>query len=77
MGLNKVLAPLAVSLVLISGCSSQSKPDYDPLELIEYEQCLESKIEDTEWERIPNPYFKEVWDSILKSCKAYKPTKQE
>jgi len=73
----KGLASMAVIVLLVSGCSSQSKPEYDPLEILEYEQCLEAKMEHTEWERIPAPYFKEVWDGILKVCKAYKPTKQE
>jgi hypothetical protein len=38
----KVLAPLAISLLLVSGCSStpESKPEYDEVELVEYETCL-------------------------------------
>lgn len=76
MGLNKVLAPLVVSLVLISGCSSQSKPDYDPLELIEYEKCFDALIDNAEWEQVPGSYLEQVWNDILEFCEAYKPTKQ-
>ena len=40
----KVLAPLAISLILVSGCSStpENKPEYDELEVIRYEICLET-----------------------------------
>ena len=29
-----------VSLLLLTGCSADTKPEYDPVELIEYESCL-------------------------------------
>ena len=29
-----------VSLLLLTGCSADTKPEYDPVELIEYEACL-------------------------------------
>ncbi|MFM8632475.1 MAG: hypothetical protein ACKOCG_01485 [Candidatus Nanopelagicus sp.] len=76
----KGLVSLAVIVLLVSGCSitdNAGKSDYDPLEVIEYEQCLEAQIEDVDWERIPDGYFKQVWDSMLKDCAEYKPTKQE
>ena len=76
MGLDKVLAPLAVSLLLLSGCSTQSKPDYDPIESIEYEKCFDALIDNAEWEQIPASYLKQVWDEILEFCEAYKPRKQ-
>ena len=49
MGLRlKFLAPLAISLLLVSGCSSttESKPEYDEVELLEYETCLTTYVGD-------------------------------
>jgi len=44
----KVLAPLAISLLLVSGCSStpESKPEYDELELIIWEKCMDTIVGD-------------------------------
>jgi hypothetical protein len=33
-----------VGLLLLTGCSADTKPEYDPVELIEYEACLNQII---------------------------------
>jgi len=70
------LASMAVIVLLVSGCSTQSKPDYDPLEVIEYQTCLDAQLESREWERIPDERTEQVLDYILDFCKTYKPRKQ-
>jgi len=77
MGLDKVLAPLAVSLLLLSGCSTQSKPDYDPLEVIEYETCLNAYMEASELSRYTLYKHPDITQSAIETCERFKPTKQD
>ena len=76
MGLDKVLAPLAVSLLLVSGCSTQSKPDYDPIESIEYEKCLDAYIEASELSQYRKFELAKIIEFAIEECKRFKPTKQ-
>ena len=73
----KGLASIAVIVLLVSGCSTQNKSDYDLLEVIEYEKCLDASIKSTTLERtLEGREEKQVWRYILEFCEAYKPTKQ-
>lgn len=73
----KGLASMAGIVLLVSGCSStpESKPEYDQLQLVIYENCLDALIEGRDWERLPDGYNLDVWQNILESCKTYKPRK--
>ena len=54
-----------VGLLLLTGCSSDTKPEYDAVELIEYEACL-SQVLKGQYNEIP------MW---LEYCKKWKPSK--
>ena len=41
----KGLVSMAVIVLLVSGCSTQSKPEYDPLEVILWEACINDYLE--------------------------------
>lgn len=65
MSMRKVLALVFLLPVLLSGCSSP-EPSYDPVELIEYENCLKN----------PPEYATEIWGTpgVAESfCKDKKP----
>ena len=69
----KVLAPLAISLLLVSGCSStpESKPEYDEVELVEYETCLNAYMD------ISNARItREFMTLAMAACKDLKPAKR-
>jgi len=38
---KKFLALIFSSLLLLTGCSAVTRPEYDPVELIEYQACLD------------------------------------
>ena len=51
--MRKLLLPIILSLIPLSGCSSpEPELSYDPIELIEYEQCLNN----------PPEAFKGIWN---------------
>ena len=66
--MNKKLLVLAISALLLTGCSSADPElSYDPVELIEYEKCLNT---------VPIEYDEVVWRSPglpEKYCKSKKP----
>jgi len=46
--MNKLLPVLAISAVLLTGCSTptpESKPEYDEVELMVYQQCIEKIVD--------------------------------
>ena len=49
--MRKLLPVIILSLTPLTGCSS-SEPSYDPVELIEYEKCLNT---------VPIQYDEEIW----------------
>ena len=49
--MNKTIAVILLSLIPLSGCSSP-EPSYDPVELIEYERCLNF---------VPRGFSEEIW----------------
>ena len=55
-----------VGLLLLTGCSADTKPEYDPVELIEYEACLSQVIKGP-YNEIP------MW---LEYCDDLKPIKK-
>ena len=65
----KVIAPLAISLLLVSGCSSA--PEYDEVELVEYETCLNAYMD------ISNARItREFMTLAMAACKDLKPAKR-
>jgi hypothetical protein len=42
----KLIALTLSGLLLLTGCSTEKKPEYDPVELIEYEACLSQVLND-------------------------------
>ena len=54
--MNRLLPVLAVSAVLLTGCSTptpESKPEYDAVELVEYQSCL-----DGYWQEFLKPTYR-------------------
>ena len=46
--MNRLISVLAVSAVLLTGCSTptpESKPEYDEVELMVYQQCIEKIVD--------------------------------
>jgi len=78
MGLTgiKGLAFMAVIVLLVSGCSSQSKPEYDPLEVIAWEKCIDAYVAASPLARFEREYVTLVIEEAQKECKKLKPTKQ-
>ena len=64
----KVLAPLAISLLLVSGCSTSK---YDEVEVVIYERCLNTF-------NYEGPYqsSREILDLAMKACADLKPVKR-
>ena len=54
-------------LLVLTGCSSEKKPEYDPVELIEYEACLNQIISEYEYNEIPK---------YLEWCQDLRPSKE-
>jgi len=50
---NRLIAVILLSLIPLSGCSSpEPELSYDPVELIEYERCINTKpqfVSETVW----------------------------
>ena len=64
--MRKLLSVIVLSLIPLTGCSS-SEPSYDPVELIEYERCLNF---------VPRGFTEEIWamQGIAENyCKDKKP----
>jgi len=72
----KVLAPLAISLLLVSGCSStpESKPEYDELELIIWEKCMDTIVGDITFSEFLSK--REILDAAMDYCKDLRPIKR-
>jgi len=72
----KGLASMAVIVLLVSGCSSQRGPEYDPLEVIEYETCLNAYMQASELSRYTLYKHADITESAIEECERFKPTKQ-
>jgi len=72
----KVLAPLAISPLLVSGCSStpESKPEYDELELIIWEKCMDTIVGDITFSEFLSK--REILDAAMDYCKDLRPIKR-
>ena len=57
-----------VGLLLLAGCSTDTKPEYDPVELIEYEACLSQIISEYGYNQI---------DTYLEWCQGLRPVKDK
>jgi hypothetical protein len=71
----KVLSPLATTVLLVSGCSSapESKPEYDEVEVIIYQQCIDTYIPDQSYGGYTT---REMIDFALTACQDLKPVKK-
>lgn len=72
----KVLAPLAISLLLVSGCSStpESKPEYDEVEVVEYEKCIDAYMGDG---NLTTGFStRELMTFAMSACKDLRPLKK-
>ena len=63
----KLGVPGIIGLLLLTGCSADTKPEYDPVELIEYEACLNQIISEYEYNEI---------DKYLEWCQDLRPSKE-
>ena len=72
----KVLAPLGISLLLVSGCSStpESKPEYDEVELVEYETCLNTYMGDGSF--TAGLTTRELMTFAMSACEDLRPIKK-
>lgn len=72
----KVLAPLAISLLLVSGCSStpESKPEYDETEVIIWEKCMDTYLKFAEKYGPLDTVTR--MDLAMLKCEDYKPAKR-
>ena len=81
--MNKLLPVLAISALLLTGCSTptpESKPEYDEVELMVYEKCVSAFV-DTFTDRNKNTLayvsnLPETLNLAQESCKSLKPIKK-
>ena len=71
--LKKTALALA-SILLLTGCSVNTKPEYDPVELAEYEACL-SQVSTKSPSGFDSKFGNEI-EGILKWCESLKPVKR-
>jgi len=57
---------MCFSLLVLTGCSSEKKSEYDPVELIEYEACLSQIVSDYQYNEI---------EKYLEWCQELRPSK--
>jgi PBP1b-binding outer membrane lipoprotein LpoB len=77
--MNKKALLLAVSALLLTGCSNQSpdnKTEYDPVELIRYETCLKVLIEKSGYKLTDGLTMPQIMEKIDGFCDFMKPQKR-
>lgn len=73
------LSLLAISTLLLTGCSSQkpeNKSEYDPVELIRYETCLKVIIEKSGYKLTDGLTMPQIMKKIDGFCDFMKPQKK-
>ena len=77
MGLSmKFLASLAIFLLFVSGCSSESKSDYDELQVLEYEKCIDAYIDASDLDTYNKFEVNEIMRYAYEKCSGFKPVKK-
>ena len=77
MGLSmKFLASLAIFLLFVSGCSSESKSDYDELQVLEYEKCIDAYIDASDLDTYNNFEVNEIMRYAYEEGCGFKPVKK-
>jgi hypothetical protein len=77
MGLSmKFLASLAIFLLFVSGCSSESKSDYDELQVLEYEKCIDAYIDASDLDTSDKFKVSEIMRYAYEECSGFKPVKK-
>ena len=77
--MKKLLPILAISALLLTGCSSQNpenKSEYDPVELIRYETCLKVLIEKSGYTLTDGLTMPQIMKKIDGFCDFMKPQKK-
>ena len=73
MGLSmKFLASLAIFLLFVSGCSSESKSDYDELQVLEYEKCIDAYIDASDLDTYNKFEVNEIMRYAYEECSGFK-----
>jgi hypothetical protein len=72
--MKSYLSVLAISALMLTGCASpnnESQPEYDAVDLLEYQMCLELRLRNSE------PFLANGQLQVArKDCQAYKPIKR-
>ena len=74
--MNKLLPVLAISALLLTGCSTptpESKPEYDEVELMVYQACLNKYMKENDYTFLMTEI---VTQNAVEECKAFKPVKK-
>ena len=81
--MNKKLLVLAISTLVLTGCSTptpESQPEYDPVELIKYENCLDLLNRVFTDEALRRVYKDDLMAGLVKElqgqCEYLKPVKK-
>jgi PBP1b-binding outer membrane lipoprotein LpoB len=70
--MKSYLSVLAISALLLTGCSSttpESKPEYDEVELIQYENCMQTVLKGLSEEGAREAILDTKFESLLKVYK--------
>ena len=70
--MKSYLSVLAISALMLTGCSTpnaESKPEYDELELIQYENCMQTLLKGFSEDGIRAAILDEKFESLLKVYK--------
>jgi uncharacterized protein YcfL len=74
--MKSYLSVLAISALLLTGCSStapESKPEYDEVELMVYQACLNKYMKENDYTFLMTEI---VTQNAVEECKAFKPVKK-
>ena len=74
--MNKLLPGLAISTLLLTGCATptpESKPEYDEVELMVWQSCIDGFIDE------PTGFYSTneiLMDRAIEACQKFTPKKQ-
>lgn len=74
--MKSYLSALAISALLLTGCSTPtptSQPEYDAVELIRYQACVNGFIEENEWSET---LIDRVTEFAINKCEKFLPNKK-
>jgi len=74
--MNKLLPVLAISALLLTGCSS-SASEYDEIHKIQYEKCIDYAVESKLQVFGPQRFTsEEIIGDAIEACEGWKPLKK-